>query len=170
MENITNRYLADLVLSYELLEKIATLRFICMHISNWIIECFDLLKTGSDTQISDHILREKKRMIISFQDICLMDGFEYLHVLLLKNIYHQLGSDTLHLITENRDCSWIIPEHVMKEMAEVWVVENCESLYLHCLLYCHDLVTCCNAWLLHNLRRGLHTDYKCSRTSELVTE
>ena len=90
-----------------------------MHISNWIIECFDLLKTGSDAQIPDHILREKQRLIISFKDICLMEGYEDLHVLLLKNIYHQLGSDTLHLITENRVCSWIIPEHVMHEMAEV---------------------------------------------------
>ena len=119
MNNITNQYLADLVLSYEMLEKIATLRFICMHISNWIIECFDLLKTGSDTKIPDHIKKERHRLIISFQDICLMDGYEDLHVLLLKNIYHQLGSDTLHLITENRECSWIIPEHVMQEMAEV---------------------------------------------------
>ena len=124
MDNITNRYLAGIALSYELLEKIATLRFICMHISAWIIECFDLLKTGSDTQIPDHILRERKRLIISFQDICLMDGYEYLHVLLLKNIYHQLGSDTLHLITENLVCSWIIPQHVMQEMAEVSVIDN----------------------------------------------
>ena len=90
-----------------------------MHISNWIIECFDLLKTGPDAQIPGHTLREKQRLIISFKDICLMEGYEDLHVLLLKNIYHQLGSDTLHLITENRACSWIIPEHVMQEMAEV---------------------------------------------------
>ena len=54
-----------------------------------------------------------------------MYGYENLHVFLLKNIYHQLGSDTFHLITENRVCSWIIPDHVMEKMCEV----SCEIVY-----------------------------------------
>ena len=110
------------VLSYELLEKIATLRFICIHISHWIIECHDFLRTQSAT--SDYTLRERQRLIFSFKDICLMQGYEDFHLFLLKNIYHQLGSDTLQLITASRTCSWIIPVQVMEKMVEVQYQSN----------------------------------------------
>ena len=56
-----------------------------------------------------------------FRDICLMQGYEDLHVFLLKNIYHQLGSDTLHLITNNDTCCWIIPEDVMEKIEVLFV-------------------------------------------------
>ncbi|KAI6647030.1 E3 ubiquitin-protein ligase [Oopsacas minuta] len=115
--NITIRYLADTQLSYELLEKIATLRFICLHISRWIIECFDLLNTHPDTP--HDIFRDEQRLITIFQDICLMDGFEDLHTLLLKNIYHQLGSDTLNILTKNPACSWVVPNRVREKIAEL---------------------------------------------------
>ena len=121
INSVTIRFPANPELSYELLEKIATLRFICIHISHWIIECYDLLRTQSNTQLPDHTLRERQRLINEFRDICLMQGYEDLHVFLLKNIYHQLGSDTLHLITNNDTCSWIIPEDVMEKMVEVLV-------------------------------------------------
>ena len=119
INSVTIRFPANPELSYELLEKIATLRFICIHISHWIIECYDLLRTQSNTQLPDHTLRERQRLINVFRDICLMQGYEDLHVFLLKNIYHQLGSDTLHLITNNDTCSWIIPEDVMEKITEV---------------------------------------------------
>ena len=113
------RFPANPELSYELLEKIATLRFICIHISQWIIECYDLLSTQPNTQLPDHTVRERRRLINEFRDICLMERYEDLHVFLLKNIYHQLGSDTLHLISTNKFCSWMIPEHVMEKITEV---------------------------------------------------
>ena len=116
------RFPAKPELSYELLEKIATLRFICIHISQWIIECYDLLSTQPNTQLPDHTVRERRRLINEFRDICLMEGYEDLHVFLLKNIYHQLGSDTLHLITTNKNCSWMIPEHVMEKITEVSLI------------------------------------------------
>ena len=115
------RFPANPELSYELLEKIATLRFICIHISQWIIECYDFLSTQPNTQLPDHTVRERRRLINEFRDICLMQGYEDLHVFLLKNIYHQLGSDTLHLIITCHACSWIIPEVVIKKMAEVLI-------------------------------------------------
>ena len=54
-----------------------------------------------------------------FRDICLMQGYEDLHVFLLKNIYHQLGSDTQTIITNHCFCSWIIPEFMVEKMKEV---------------------------------------------------
>ena len=128
INSVTIRFPANPELSYELLEKIATLRFICIHISHWIIECYDLLRTQSNTQLPDHTLRERQRLINEFRDICLMQGYEDLHVFLLKNIYHQLGSDTLHLITNNDNCSWIIPEDVMEKITEVLFVYINNSL------------------------------------------
>ncbi|KAI6655769.1 E3 ubiquitin-protein ligase [Oopsacas minuta] len=104
-------------IQYATLEMIATLRYICIHISHWIIECFKL-KTLLDSQLPGYIVAERRRLIFNFKNICLMHGNENLHVFLLKNIYHQLGSDTLHLITNNRDCSWIIPENVIERMME----------------------------------------------------
>ena len=58
-----------------------------------------------------------------FKDICLMEGNEYLHTFLLKNLYHQLGSDTLHIITNCIECRWIIPEHVMDELSQVFICQ-----------------------------------------------
>ena len=104
------------ILSYELLEKIATLRFICIHMSHWVIECNDL---GTPSYTPNHILRERQRFIIIFKNICLKHGYEDLHIFLLKNIYHHLGNDTLQLITGNRTCSWVIPDLVRERMAEV---------------------------------------------------
>ncbi|KAI6647050.1 E3 ubiquitin-protein ligase [Oopsacas minuta] len=99
-------------ISYQLLEKIARLRFISVYISKWVVECYNLLKTQSNTQLPDHILGERMRLITSFQEICLMKGHEDIHSLLFKSIYHKLGSDTLNRLKSNISCSWIIPECV----------------------------------------------------------
>ena len=109
-------------LPYSLLDMIATLRFVCTHISHWISHCYNLTQTR--TQTPHDILTQREGVIIQFRNLCLTYGHENLHLFLLKNIYHQLGSDTLHLITENRVCSWIIPEHVMQEMCAVIAVRN----------------------------------------------
>ena len=138
------RFPASPDLSYELLEKIATLRFICTHISHWIIECYELLRTQSNTQLPDHIVRERQRLINEFRDICLMQGHEDLHVFLLKNIYHLLGSDTLHILTANQKDSWMIPEHVMEKITEVFFCSRCLSVSILTLyyysLYSHQLL------------------------------
>ena len=98
---------------------IATLRFVCTHISHWITNCLNPTQTPHD------ILCQREGVIIQFKNLCLMYGHENLHAFLLKNVYHQLGSDTFNLITENRGCSWIIPKYVMEEMCEV----SCETVY-----------------------------------------
>ncbi|KAI6655773.1 E3 ubiquitin-protein ligase [Oopsacas minuta] len=110
--------------SYELLEQIGTLRFISVHISNWIIDCYNLLRTQLDTQPPNYFT-ERDRLITDFKDMCRLEGNEYLHLFLLKNIYHQLGSDTLQLITKNDKCSWIIPDDVMDIITEVCLTDNC---------------------------------------------
>ncbi|KAI6652351.1 E3 ubiquitin-protein ligase [Oopsacas minuta] len=119
IRNVTIRYLANDTISYEWLEKIATLRFMCMHTSHWIIECYDLLSTHDNIQLQNYVLVERLRLINMFKDICLLEGYEDLHIFLLKNIYHQLGSDTLHVITRCSECVWIIPEHVMHKMSQL---------------------------------------------------
>ena len=64
------------------------------------------------------------KLISSFKDMCELEGNENLHLLLLKNIYHQLGSETLFLITDNDRCPWIIPETIMKSISEVMTLIN----------------------------------------------
>ena len=97
-------------MSYELLVKIATLRFICVHITKWSIECFDLLNTGLEPQTSEIILAERRALIARFKRICLMEGHNDVRVFLFKNIYHQLGSDTINILRSNNKCSWILPD------------------------------------------------------------
>lgn len=110
---------ADNSLSYELLERIATLRFLCIHISQCIIETYQFnTNTSNQLQLPNNCVR----LIQMFKDICLLEGYEYLHTFLLKNMYHQLGSDTLHIITNCNECRWIIPEHVMDEISQVIIV------------------------------------------------
>ena len=104
--------------SYELLENIATQRFICIYISHWIIECYDLLRTDSNSKLPDELLKDRQRIIDEFRDICLMEGYEDLHVFLLKNIYHDIGNETLDIISHG-NCSWILPDHVMEIISQV---------------------------------------------------
>ena len=106
------------IVSYELLEMIATLRFICIHISHWIIDSYNLLSIQSDQKFPD---QETKKLISGFKDMCELEGNENLHLLLLKNIYHQLGSETLYMITNNTKCSWIIPEMILNAISEVMI-------------------------------------------------
>ena len=97
-------------MSYALLEKIATLRFICVHITKWSIECFDLLKTRSEPQLSDATLAKRQVLIARFKIICSMDGQNDTRVFLFKNMYHQLGSDTINILKSNNECSWMLPD------------------------------------------------------------
>ena len=166
LKSQNKRFAASPDLSYELLEKIATLRFICTHISHWIIECYDLLRTQSNTQLPDHIVRERQRLINEFRDICLMQGYEDLHVFLLKNIYHLLGSDTLSIIPTNCHCSWVIPEQVMEKLVQV----RSQHLFLLCSYFLKfDLVTSCGTRLLYHLRRRLCENHTCRGTCQFST-
>ena len=97
-------------MSYALLEKIATLRFICVHITKWSIECFDLLRTGSEPQIPNATLAKRQTLIDKFKTISSMDGQNDTRVFLFKNMYHQLGSDTINILRSNNACSWMLPD------------------------------------------------------------
>ena len=97
-------------MSYELLEKIATLRFICVHITKWNIECFDLLNTGLEPRLPEGNLKERRTLIARFKIICSTGGHNDVRVFLFKNLYHQLGSDTISILRSNNMCSWILPD------------------------------------------------------------
>ena len=97
-------------MSYALLEEIATLRFICVHITKWSIECFDLQRTESEPQISNATLEKRRASIARFKMICQMDGQNDTRVFLFKNMYHQLGSDTVNILRSNNACSWMLPD------------------------------------------------------------
>ena len=119
MNNLPNQPPSCLSFSYGMLECIATLRFLCIYTSQWILECYGLVEAQTARELLDPIKIERMRLVSDFKNICLLQGFEDLHIFLLKNIYHQLGSDTIHLITKNQECLWILPESVREQMNEV---------------------------------------------------
>ena len=99
-------------MSYELLEKIATLRFICVHITKWSIECLDLLKTG--LELPEDNLTARRTLIARFEGILSTGAHNDVRVFLFKNLYHQLGSDTINILRSNNICSWILPDCAIK--------------------------------------------------------
>ncbi|KAI6656630.1 E3 ubiquitin-protein ligase [Oopsacas minuta] len=109
---ITSMRNVQLEISYELLEKIATLRFICVSVSKWIVECFNLNNTN--TQLPDH--GKRMGLVTSFQEISLLKGHADIRLLLFKNIYHQLGSDTINFLNSNTKFSWILPDCITDNM------------------------------------------------------
>ena len=106
-------------MSYELLENISTLRFICIHVSDWIVELNGLIRTDAIPELPDTIIRSRQKVISEFKNLCLLNGFEDLHMFLLKNIFHQLGSDTINLIKKSTRISWILPDRIKERIEEV---------------------------------------------------
>ena len=97
-------------MSYELLAKIATLRFMCVHIIRWSIECFDFLNTELEPQQSEANLTERRKLIARFKIICSKEGHNDVRIFLFKNLYHQLGSDTISILRSNNMCFWMLPD------------------------------------------------------------
>ena len=104
--------------SYEMLENIAVLRFICIHISKWIIEIFDRNRQNEETMDRNNM--KKKKIIKEFEEKCSTMECEDVRLFLFKNIYHHIGSDTGNMLNSNDCCSWILPECV-SEKIEVFV-------------------------------------------------
>ena len=103
-------------LSYELLERIVNLRFVCRHLSHWLIECYGLRQM--DRQLSNQTMKKRSELITDLHRLCLKPGYEALHLFFLKNIYHELGTDALRLIISN-NISWILLDPNMGNMIKV---------------------------------------------------
>ena len=106
-------------LSYELLERIVNLRFVCRHLSHWLIECYGLRQM--DRRISNQTMKKRHELIFCLHKLCLKPGYEALHLFLLKNIYHELGTDALQLIISNK-ISWILLDPNTGNMVKVQTV------------------------------------------------
>ena len=96
-----------------MLENVAVLRFICVHISKWIIEIF--VRNRQTEQLADKDTR-KDKIITDFQKNCPGEGYECVRLFLFKNIYHQIGSDTSTMLTSNDCCSWMVPDCVSEKI------------------------------------------------------
>ena len=103
-------------LSYELLERIVNLRFVCRHLSHWLIEYYGLRQM--DRQLSNQTMKKRSELITDLHNLCLKPGYEALHLFLLKNIYHELGTDALQLIISN-NISWILLDSNTGNMVKV---------------------------------------------------
>ena len=101
-------------MSYEMLENIAVLRFICIHISKWIIEIFVLNKQNESIldQVIEEDKKKKKNIISDFKNLCRAEGYEDVRLFLFKNIYHHIGSDTTNKLNSDDCYSWIVPDCV----------------------------------------------------------
>ena len=94
-----------------MLENIAVLRFICIHISKWIIEIF--VRKVQNESILNQVIEEKKKNIISvFKDKYQAEEYEDVRLFLFKNIYHHIGSDTITKLNSDDCYSWIVPNCV----------------------------------------------------------
>ena len=101
-------------MSYEMLENIAVLRFICIHISKWIIEIF--VRNEQSESILDQVIEGEKKNIISvFKDKCQAEEYENVRLFLFKNIYHYIGSDTITKLNSDDCYSWTIPNCVERK-------------------------------------------------------
>ena len=97
-------------MSYEMLENIAVLRFICIHISKWIIEIF--VRNEQNERISEQVIEERKNIISVFKNKCQAEEYEDVRLFLFKNIYHHIGSDTITKLNSDDCYSWIVPNCV----------------------------------------------------------
>ena len=107
-------------LSYELIERIANFKFVCKYLSSWLIQHSSFMLRKMELQLP----KERQyylQCIYNLNRICMEPGYETLRMFFLKNIYHQLGTDTLHFITSNEIPS-ILSDPNLVNMNEVHTI------------------------------------------------
>ena len=104
----------DNELSYELMERIANLKSVCIHISHWLI------MEEMELQLSNSTVKDKYfNWIKEFNGICRKPGYESLHLFFLKNLYHQLGTDTQYMIV-NKKIPWTLIYFKLEDVVKVY--------------------------------------------------